>query len=406
MTQAPTPSRSTGPHWIVGNNHRVRIVAYAYAATFLLPLAWAEGHPAWFRGLVLGYLFVYPHLAWLRAVRSRDPLAAELSNMIFDSAVWGALSAALGFPPWASFTLLITSVANNTMNQGARGMFRTIAAFGLAAAAVAALARPEWPREESAWVAVSSAVGAVGYLFAIALVAHVRIRRARGIREQLRQRESELRVANAALGERVSQVERLSEELAVLAHRDPLTDLFNRRHYQETITREIARCRRASLPMSLVLLDIDLFKSINDRFGHATGDDVIRRLGALLGESIRQEDVACRIGGEEFALLMPAMPLDAAMQRAEALRERFSRLRFDTEAGPLGCTLSAGVAVFPVDGDTPDTLMREADRALYAAKRTGRNAVQGAGALREGPGPSAAVPEAPEALETLLANSR
>lgn len=406
MTQAPTPSRPTGPHWVVGNNHRVRIVSYAYAATFLLPLVWAGNHPAWFRGLVLGYLFVYPHLAWLRAVRSRDPLAAELSNMVFDSAVWGALSAALGFPPWASFTLLITSVANNTMNQGARGMVRTLVAFGVAAAAVVALARPDWPREESAWGAVLSGVGAVGYLFAIALVAHVRIRRARGIREQLRQRESELRVANAALGERVAEVERLSEELAVLANRDPLTDLFNRRHFQDTIARETARCRRASRPMSLVLLDIDHFKSVNDRFGHATGDEVIRRLGALLRESVRQEDVACRIGGEEFALLMPAMPLDVAMQRAEALRERFAALRIETEHGPTGTTLSAGVATFPTDGDTPDTLMREADRALYAAKRAGRDAVKGAGALREDPAPSAAIPEAPEAPETVLANPR
>lgn len=375
MNPAPTPSRPTGPHWVVGNNHRVRIVAYAYAATFLLPLAWAEGHPDWFRGLVLGYLFVYPHLAWLRAVRSRDPLAAELSNMIFDSAVWGAMSAALGFPPWATFTLLITSVANNTMNQGARGMARTIFAFAAAAGAVVALARPDWPREESAWVVGLSAVGAVGYLFAIALVAHVRIRRARGVREQLRQRESELRVANAALGERVAEVERLGEELAALANRDPLTDLFNRRYFQETIARETARCRRLSAPMSLVLLDIDHFKAINDRFGHAMGDDVIRRLGALLAESVRQEDVACRIGGEEFALLMPAMPRDAAIQRADAVRARFARLRFEAETGPITATLSAGIATFPTDGDSPDALMREADRALYAAKHAGRNAV-------------------------------
>ena len=132
--------------------------------------------------------------------------------------------------------------------------------------------------------------------------------------------------------------------------------------------------------MSLVLLDIDHFKAINDRFGHAVGDDVIRRLGALLAESVRQEDVACRIGGEEFALLMPAMPRDVALARAETLRECFAALRFDTDDAPMGATLSAGVAAFPDDGDAPDALVREADRALYAAKRAGRNAVFPAGA--------------------------
>lgn len=382
MTPAPTPSRPTGPHWVVGNNHRIRSLSFAYAAGFLSLLLWGQDRPAWFWAVVLGHMFVFPHLAWLRAVRSRDPLAAELANLVVDSAVWGALCAALGFPPWASFSLLITSVVNNTINQGARGMGRSIAAFVAAAGVVAALTQPAWPREESAWVAGLSGFGTVGYLLAIALVAHVRIRRARGVREQLRQRESELRVANAALGERIAQVERLSEELAVLANRDPLTDLFNRRYFQETITREAARCRRLAAPMSLVLLDIDHFKSINDRFGHATGDDVIRRLGALLGESVRQEDVACRIGGEEFALLMPAMARDVALQRADTLRERFAGLRFDTEDGPMGCTLSAGVATFPADADTPDALMREADRALYAAKRAGRNAVMVCGAPR------------------------
>ncbi|MEN9317391.1 MAG: hypothetical protein RIS35_3784 [Pseudomonadota bacterium] len=383
MTSAPIPSRPSGPHWVVGNNYRVRILSYAYAATFLLPLLRDQGVPGWMWGLVLGYLFVYPHLAWLRAVRSRDPLAAELSNMVFDSAVWGALCAALGFPPWASFTLLVTSLVNNTMNQGAPGVVRTIAAFAGGGGAVFLLGRPDWPSAEPAWVAGLAGAGALGYLFAIALVAHGRIRRARGVREQLRQRESELRVANAALGERVAEVERLSEELAVLANRDPLTDLYNRRHFQDSIAREIARCRRASQPMSLVLLDIDHFKSINDRFGHATGDEVIRRLGALLRETVRQEDFACRIGGEEFALLMPTMPGDVALKRAEAFRERFAALRVDTDGGPIGITLSAGVATFPADGDSPDTLMREADRALYAAKRAGRNAVVAAGTAVE-----------------------
>lgn len=385
MIPAPTPPRPTGPHWVVGNNHRIRSVSFLYAAGFLSPILWSQDRPAWFWAVVIGHLLLFPHFAWLRAVRNRDPLAAELTNLVVDSAVWGALCAALGFPPWASFALLITSVVNNTINQGVRGMGRSIAAFVASAGLVAALAQPAWPSEESAWVAGLSGFGTVGYLLAIALVAHVRIRRARGVREQLRQRESELRVANAALGERVAQVERLSEELAVLANRDPMTDLFNRRYFQDTIARETARCRRLSAPMSLVLLDIDHFKSINDRYGHATGDDVIRRLGALLGESVRQEDVACRIGGEEFALLMPAMPRDVALQRAEALRAGFAALCFDTEDGPMTCTLSAGVATFPADADTPDALMREADRALYAAKRAGRNAVMTCGASGEAP---------------------
>ena len=168
----------------------------------------------------------------------------------------------------------------------------------------------------------------------------------------------------------------LRERLHVQSIRDPLTGLFNRRYLEESGARELARCERRNLPLSLMMLDIDRFKAFNDMHGHAGGDAVLAQFGRLLAEHSRGEDIACRYGGEEFTLVLPETPATVALERAEAIRAAVEALRVQYMGRELPwVTVSIGVATFPADGRDGDALLQAADDALYRAKRAGRNRV-------------------------------
>lgn len=167
---------------------------------------------------------------------------------------------------------------------------------------------------------------------------------------------------------------RLSETLREQAIRDPLTELFNRRYMEETLERELSRAKRKQNHLALIFMDIDYFKQYNDRFGHDAGDLVLKALGGFLEEHIRKEDVACRMGGEEFVLILPDTSLDVACQRAEEICRSIKKLNIqylDSVLKPI--TLSLGVSVFPEHGSTPNALLHAADLALYRAKEEGRD---------------------------------
>ncbi len=175
----------------------------------------------------------------------------------------------------------------------------------------------------------------------------------------------------------------LRETLHEQSIRDPLTGLYNRRFLEDSLIRELARAKRKTQPLSIILLDIDHFKRINDTFGHGAGDMVLRRLGLLLQAFVRESDVACRVGGEEFTLLLPEGPLPIATQRAEDIRKAVSDLALTHENQDVGAvTVSLGVATYPDHGATADALIRAADQVLYDAKRKGRNRVVSAGVRR------------------------
>ena len=156
---------------------------------------------------------------------------------------------------------------------------------------------------------------------------------------------------------------------------DSLTGLANRRRADEALEDELARSERLGDPTGLILLDVDDFKAVNDRYGHPTGDEVLRAVATTLKEAVRQIDVAARWGGEEFAVVLPATGLDGAAQLAERLR---TALAERDVAGPDGQTLrvtaSFGVAS-SLPGSTPERLVETADDALYRAKRAGKNRV-------------------------------
>jgi len=169
---------------------------------------------------------------------------------------------------------------------------------------------------------------------------------------------------------------KLRETLRHQAIRDPLTGLFNRRYLEETLRREVRRAERRGSPLGIATLDIDHFKRFNDTFGHEAGDVLLRELGNLLKSCVRTEDIACRLGGEEFLLVMPDAPLEICRRRMEEVREASKRLTVSFHGEPLGVvTISVGVAALPEHGASPEELMRAADQALYQAKHQGRDRV-------------------------------
>ena len=187
--------------------------------------------------------------------------------------------------------------------------------------------------------------------------------------------ELALRETNRQLHARIEEIGRLQVALQELAVRDSLTGLYNRRYLDETLEREVSRARREGNPLSLVMLDIDYFKRVNDTYGHQVGDEALRMLATTLLADVRTEDVACRYGGEEFLILLPNMPLETAIQRAEAWRMAIERLSVALGNFHITFTISLGVAAYPEHGKTPDDLTRCADQALYRAKHEGRNQV-------------------------------
>jgi two-component system cell cycle response regulator len=164
------------------------------------------------------------------------------------------------------------------------------------------------------------------------------------------------------------------QHILSLASVDSLTGLFNKRHFDEVFGKEVARAEQSSTPCSLVVLDIDHFKKINDGFGHPTGDVVLKHVADVVKSQIRQTDTLCRVGGEEFALILPQTPYTLAVQAAELIRGAVEKAVCETAGAAIPATLSLGVAELAA-GEIPERLYQRADERLYAAKHGGRNRV-------------------------------
>lgn len=169
---------------------------------------------------------------------------------------------------------------------------------------------------------------------------------------------------------------KLRQELREAAIRDPLTGLFNRRYMEETLPRELARCARNNMPLTVLMADIDHFKSFNDEHGHDAGDLVLKQTGLLLKSFLRAEDIVCRIGGEEFLVILPGLDLECSIRRANELRVQFGSMRVSHRGVVMApVTLSIGIANTAENGTSMDELLLAADHHLYAAKNSGRNNV-------------------------------
>ena len=174
----------------------------------------------------------------------------------------------------------------------------------------------------------------------------------------------------------VTDSRRMEETLRKQVAQDPLTKLFNRRYLEDAMTREIRKAARRKRSVAVLMIDVDHYKRYNDAYGHAVGDLVLITLANFLKNGIRAEDIACRYGGDEFALVLNEATAEGARGRAEALVAKVKELRFTHEARVIeGFTLSVGIATYPENGATLAELMDAADKALYQAKRDGRDRV-------------------------------
>ncbi|HSN23283.1 MAG TPA: diguanylate cyclase, partial [Methylomicrobium sp.] len=171
------------------------------------------------------------------------------------------------------------------------------------------------------------------------------------------------------------EIQLLQAKLHEQAIHDPLTGLYNRRYLNETLGRELARAERENYPISFVMIDIDHFKGVNDKFGHSTGDVVLQKLSTQLMSQTRYGDIVCRYGGEEFLAILLNVSTEVAFQIAERWRLSFLGSTLLLDHGETKASISCGIAEFPIHGKTDKELIAMADKAMYHAKTTGRNRV-------------------------------
>ena len=179
----------------------------------------------------------------------------------------------------------------------------------------------------------------------------------------------------------LNQIERQNQKLLAnetalrdLATRDSLTGLYNRHYLDETLPREVSRVVRRNSTLGIIMIDVDYFKQINDQHGHAAGDEFLKLVGHVLAGKIRDSDIACRYGGDEYVLIMPDASLKATYERAESIRLDAESWSFEIDGKTIKSpALSCGVAIFPDHGSTGDAVLQAADSAMYAAKTGGRN---------------------------------
>jgi diguanylate cyclase (GGDEF)-like protein len=232
---------------------------------------------------------------------------------------------------------------------------------------------------------------------ALHVLAHLRIpeiQAERLLADLLRHRRDLSRALGRDPGLRVAAIDYLSNVKKLLANpavvesaqlektersalTDPLTRLYNRRHFARALALEVRRSHRYSLRLSLLMLDLDAFKRLNDRHGHLFGDQVLQRVGRELRRAVRDADTPCRHGGEEFTVILPETDRLGAYAVAERIRQRirhsFEQHAVDGKHVDVG--LSGGIASYPVDGEDPPSLIARADQALYLAKRQGKNRI-------------------------------
>jgi diguanylate cyclase len=289
---------------------------------------------------------LWPHVAYLAAIRSRDPFRAELRNFVIDSIMAGSWAPLMHFNALPS-ALLLTVVTADKVNSGIRKLWlHSLPGMALAMLVVACFTGFAWRPQTSMPVLLACLPILVIHTIAVSLSSYQLVRR----------------------------VQRQNLQLEALSRRDALTALDSRQHFEHQAEALLLRSRTDALPASLLLIDIDHFKSINDRHGHAAGDDVLRGIAELLRRTVPADGHAGRLGGDEFAVALPA-PATEAARIAEQLRAAVEQLQFPRYR-ELQASISIGLAQ-PVGESDLRSWIEAADRALYRAKRSGRNRALG-----------------------------
>jgi diguanylate cyclase len=302
-----------------------------------LPLVWV---------LLVYNGLIWPHLAYLIASRSPDPYTMERLQLQGDSISGGFWVAACGFNPLVSALITMMLWMNNIAAGGFRFFVRGVLCWLLGALIGVMLLGFNWNDSVSKTIVYACLPMLIIYPIIIGLIAY-----------------------NLAM-----DLHRKKEQMQYLSRTDGLTGLFNRAYWELRAKEEIARARRNYTPLALVLVDVDHFKRVNDTYGHAQGDLVLQQLAQLLQRNLRETELLGRYGGEEFVVVLPGSTKQEAFKTAERLREAVAELKFGDQAGQaLHCTISLGVAAFADGLGDFSSWLKAADKALYQAKRQGRN---------------------------------
>jgi diguanylate cyclase len=309
---------------------------------------WERHAPLWMWLLLAAHAGAWAHIAYRLARRSADPQRAERRNLVFDSAAGGLWVAAMGFNLVPSAVLVAMLAMDKAAVGGLRFLAKCLNA-QLALAALMTLATGFAIHLHSGMVAIVATLPLLlAYPVTVGTTAY---RLARRVRQQ-------------------------NDLLSTLSSIDGLTRLLNRTHWEQAVAAEFQRCRRIGHPSSLMMLDIDHFKAVNDAHGHPAGDEALRRVASILRESLRLQDMPGRYGGEEFGIVLPGADANGAALIAERVRKRIESTIVEPRHG-VRVTVSIGyAAILPNDRDYAAWIAR-ADRALYAAKAMGRNRVVG-----------------------------
>ena len=329
--------------------YRFRILGMGLAALPLAVVMLELDSPPWTWGWMVMTCFLWPHLAYFSAIRAADPFKAERRNFLVDSVLMGSWVPLIHFNLLPSVVLLTVVVADK-FHSGVRGlwlrslpgMFGAIVFFGVSTGFAV-----DYP--------TSTAVLLACLPF---LVIHTL-------------------VVSWGSYQLVRQVRKRNLQLAELTRRDVLTGLDSRRHWQEQAEALLKKHHDEGQAATLLFVDVDHFKPINDRYGHATGDDVLRAIAEQLQATLKGPTTAGRLGGDEFAMVLP-LCLDEATAAAERLRASIAELRFPDQP-ELRCSLSLGMAEPPGPGQGLREWMEAADRELYRSKQAGRNRISVAG---------------------------
>ncbi len=322
----------------------LRIMGMGLGGIAVGTVLWEHGasHAAW--AFAAFATLAWPHLAFVSAGRSADPYRAEIRNLLVDSALVGALVPLMHFCLLPSVLLCMLTMQDK-IACGVRGLWlRSLPGMGGGALAGALVTALEFEPRNSLAITLACLPVMMLHSLSVSLVSYRLIRK----------------------------VSHQNQQLDELRRIDALTGLYGRGHWQEQAEDALRRFRAENAPTSLLMLDIDHFKDINDRFGHSVGDEVIRAVAGLVRANVGAADCAGRYGGDEFAVVMPGRDFAAAQAVAERIRAQAQDMRLPG-LPQLQFTCSIGIAAM----DTAHTRVRDwvdaADAALYQAKRSGRN---------------------------------
>ena len=337
-------ARSTGTDKLfVKRLYYPRIVGMALAFIFVAAVLYQhkEGMLLWASAVFTG--FIWPHLAYFIACRDEKPVEAEYRNLMVDAFLGGIWFSYMSFNIVPCLALFLMFSLDNMSVGGPRLALKGVVA-SIVGAALGVLVSGWSVNFDSTMLTVWATMPSlVIFPLAVAWINH-------------------------QLSHRLAQQK---EELERISVTDGLSQLKNRSHWETAVENEFSRHKRSGAKLSIIMVDIDHFRQINDEFGHAAGDAVIRSIARSFSLALSSADMACRFGGEEFAIILPDTSLEGAFLFAERLRTEVQTLSIKPQG--LRCTISLGVAELTNTMEDYEQLIEQADKALYEAKQQGRN---------------------------------